>query len=133
MIVVYCVISVILLGYLMYESVMRHRAMLELREKIEQLEQSMQRVTQDHPMLVNADLIFSRQLKDINAQLVSMDNQIQSLENKRDNDGGYQHALRILEMGGDKAEIMKSCHLSNAEADLLINLHAYRKTIKVPG
>lgn len=131
MTVVYCVVSAILMGYIMYECIMQHRLIQTLKEQLEQLEHNMKRVIQDHPMLVNADLIFSRQLKDINDQLVSMDNQIQSLENKRDNDGGYQHALRILEMGGDKAEIIKSCHLSSAEADLLINLHAYRKTIKV--
>jgi hypothetical protein len=59
-----------------------------------------------------------------------MDNQLQDLENKRDNDGGYQHALRILEMGGDRDEIVTSCHLSNAEAELLMNLQAYRSALK---
>lgn len=99
-------------------------------EQLDAMKKQIEHIAQDHPMLVNADLIFSRQLKDINAQLVSMDNQLQGLENKRDNDGGYQHALRILEMGGDKKEIVESCHLSNAEADLLMNLNAYRKAIK---
>jgi hypothetical protein len=52
------------------------------------------------------------------------------LENKRDNDGGYRHALRILEMGGNRDEIVESCHLSLAEADLLMNLQAYRTAMK---
>ena len=73
---------------------------------------------------------FARELQDINQQLISMDNHLQDLENKRDNDGGYQHALRILEMGGNKEEIVNSCHLSNAEADLLMNLQAYRSAMK---
>lgn len=83
--------------------------------------------------MVNADLVFAKKLAEINKQLVSMDNQLQSLETKRDNDGGYQHALKILEMGGNKDEIISSCHLSNAEAELLMNLHAYRAVIKTPA
>ena len=97
--------------------------------KIQSLEQALAMVQQENKALINADLIFSRQLADFNQQLVSMEHQIQGLENQRANDGGYQHALRILAMGGDKEEIMKSCHLSNAEAELMINLHAYQTAI----
>ncbi len=95
------------------------------------LEKNLEQINKDYPILINADLLFAKQLAEINKQLVSMDNQIQNLENKRDNDGGYQHALRILEMGGSREEIMDSCHLSNAEAELLMNLQAYRTAIKV--
>jgi hypothetical protein len=80
--------------------------------------------------LVKADLTFARQSTEVNRQLISMDNQLQSLENKKYHDGGYQHALRILSMGGDKDEIMSSCSLSNAEAELLMNLQAYQAAIK---
>ncbi len=106
------------------------KQLITLREKMGSLEQSMEQVVKDHPVLVNADLLFAKQLREINAQLISMDNQLQDLENKRDNDGGYQHALRILEMGGDRDEIISSCRLSSAEADLLMNLQAYRSAIK---
>nr|WP_045107537.1 DUF2802 domain-containing protein [Legionella hackeliae] len=101
-----------------------------LKENIRGIRQELKQLQRSHMVLVNADLGFSKQIAEINRQLVSMDNQLQALENKRDNDGGYQHALRILEMGGDKEEIMNSCHLSNAEAELLMNLHAYRAVIK---
>jgi len=73
--------------------------------------------------------VFAKQLAEINRHLISIENQLQSQANQRHNDGGYQHALRILEMGGDKSEIVDSCHLSNAEAELLMNLNAYRKVI----
>lgn len=94
------------------------------------LEKTVSQIVKDYPVLIHADLLFSRQLRELNSQFVSMDNQLQALENKRDNDGGYQHALRILEMGGDRDEIMASCHLSQAEAELLMNLQAYRSAIK---
>lgn len=101
-----------------------------LEEKINGLEKLIEQIYKDHPVLVNADLIFAKQLREINQQLISMDNQLQDLENIRENDGGYQHALRILEMGGNRDEIVNSCHLSNAEADLLVNLQAYRLAMK---
>ena len=101
-----------------------------LQEQLTSVEKMVLEVKKDHPILVNADLLFAKQLHEINKQLISMDNQLQELENKRDNDGGYQHALRILEMGGNRDEIVNSCHLSNAEAELLMNLQAYRSAIK---
>lgn len=101
-----------------------------LQEELEFLKKTTDQVVRDHPVLINADLHFAKQLKEINNQLISMDNQLQDLENKRDNDGGYQHALRILEMGGNRDEIVNSCHLSNAEAELLMNLQAYRSAMK---
>lgn len=102
-----------------------------LQEKSASLAKLIDQVMKAHPVLINADLLFAKQLREINRQLISMDNQLQELENKRDNDGGYQHALRILEMGGNRDEIVNSCHLSNAEAELLMNLQAYRSAMKV--
>ena len=107
----------------------QRKQILRLENQCTSLEKNLEQVTKDHPILVSADLHFAKQLREINRQLVSMDNQLQDLENKRDNDGGYQHALHILEMGGNKEEIIESCHLSSAEAELLMNLQAYRSAI----
>lgn len=85
-----------------------------------------------HKGMLKADIQFSQQLQALDKQLLSLSVQLQQLENKRDNDGGYHHALRILEMGGTRDEIIEGCHLSNAQADLLMNLHAYRTAI-APG
>ncbi|CDZ78570.1 hypothetical protein BN59_02880 [Legionella massiliensis] len=106
------------------------RSLADLNQKIKALKSEMQEDQLRHKLLVNADLGFAKQIAEINRQLISMDNQLQALENKRDNDGGYQHALKILEMGGSKEEIINSCHLSQAEAELLLNLHAYQAVIK---
>ncbi|KTC68000.1 hypothetical protein Lbir_2602 [Legionella birminghamensis] len=98
--------------------------------RLEQLSKSVERYHSEQTALVNADLVFAKQLAELNRQLGSIESQVQKIENKRNNDGGYQHALRILQMGGDKEEIIDNCHLSNAEAELLMNLHAYREAIK---
>jgi len=121
-------IALLFLGNFLFK---HYKLNAKQQDQIKDLEAAVQSINKDHPILIKADLFFSRQLREINSQLISMDNQLQGLENIRENDGGYQHALRILEMGGNKDEIVESCHLSNAEAELLMNLHAYRSAMKV--
>ncbi|KTD47228.1 hypothetical protein Lrub_2150 [Legionella rubrilucens] len=118
------------LAYVIYH---QRQQLLDVEKRLKTLSQAMDQHQLEQAAVVNADLVFAKKLAEINSQLVSMDNQLQSLETKRDNDGGYQHALKILEMGGNKDEIISSCHLSNAEAELLMNLHAYRAVIKTPA
>lgn len=118
------------LAYVIYH---QRQQLLGVEKRLHALSQAMAQHQLEQSAVVNADLVFAKKLAEINNQLVSMDNQLQSLETKRDNDGGYQHALKILEMGGNKDEIISSCHLSNAEAELLMNLHAYRAVIKTPA
>ena len=95
-------------------------------KRIEATQETQRQFELEKQTLLNADLRFNEQLKEIHEQILSLDKQIQANNNIRDNDGGYQHALKILSMGGTKEEIMSSCHLSNAEAELLMNLDAYR-------
>lgn len=121
------IILLMVLAHFVYD---QSKKLNSIENQVGDLVKSLAQMQKDHPVLINADLLFSKQLMEINAQLVSMDNQLQNLENKRNNDGSYQHALRILEMGGNKDEIISNCHLSNAEADLLLNLQAYRVAIK---
>lgn len=97
-----------------------------LNTRIEANTETLRQLDFEKQTLLNADLRFNQQLKEIHQQILSLDKQIQSNGNIRDNDGGYQHALKILSMGGTKEEIMESCHLSNAEAELIMNLDAYR-------
>lgn len=101
----------------------------ELEKQLSNLRKEFDEISRDHPALVTADLCFAKQIKEINDQLVSLDAHLQSLQNTRQNDGGYQHALRILEMGGSREEIVNACHLSNAEAELIMNLQAYRAAL----
>ena len=111
-------------------SLQHRKSIARLKQQVKALSDEVKDYQEKHRLLVNADLGFVKEMAEINRMLISMDKQLQSLENKRDNDGGYQHALRILEMGGDKEEIINNCHLSNAEAELLMNLNAYRAVMK---
>ncbi|KTD41617.1 DUF2802 domain-containing protein [Legionella parisiensis] len=123
-------LNVVIFLFIMNYLLNQRKKLISFREELNTQQKLIDQITKDHPVLIHADLLFSKQLKEINNQLISMDNQIQDLENKRDNDGGYRHALRILEMGGNRDEIVESCHLSLAEADLLMNLQAYRTAMK---
>lgn len=131
MIYLFLSVSVGIFLIMSYWSLTQRKKLVRLQDKYTNIDKKMVQLLKDYHLLVNADLLFARQLREVNAQLVSMDNQLQALENQRENDGGYQHALRILEMGGDKKEIIESCHLSNAEAELLVSLEAYRSALKI--
>ncbi|MCC5792955.1 MAG: DUF2802 domain-containing protein [Legionellaceae bacterium] len=98
----------------------------QVQKDVKAVHEQLKMLQQENAALVSADLSFGRQIHEFCQQLISIEHQLQSLENSRGNDGAHQHALRILAMGGDKEEIIKNCHLSNAEAELIMNLHAYR-------
>lgn len=103
----------------------------DLKQDVKRLEEHLNAKQQALDTLLKADLKFQRQIHELDKQLLSLSTQIQGLATKRENDGGYHHALRILEMGGTREEIIQSCHLTNAQADLFMNLHAYRQAIGV--
>lgn len=129
MTMLFCLFTLLMLALVIHSLWLQNSKLAALRESLNLLSKNLAESVRDHTALVRADLIFASQLQDINRQLTGMDNQVQGLANQRDNDGGYQHALRILQMGGDREEIISSCHLSAAEADLLMNLHAYSSAI----
>lgn len=103
-----------------------HQKIRRLSRELQCQEDQLKTLMKDLKALFSADIVFGKSLSELQTQLVSLDNRIEQLENTRHNDSSYPHALKILDMGGDKQEIMDSCHLSNAEAELLKNLHAYR-------
>lgn len=126
--ILFCV-TIFVLALVIHSLYLQNKKCSRLEEALASMSKISAEIARDHTALVTADLVFARQLKEITKQLTGMDNQLQGLANKRENDGGYQHALRILQMGGDRNEIISSCHLSPAEADLLMNLHAYSSAI----
>lgn len=76
--------------------------------------------------LLSADIVFGRSVTNLKAQLSALDDKQGMLENRRSNDGGYQHALKLLEMGSSVEDIIKDCNLTSAEAELLANIQAYQ-------
>lgn len=112
-----------ILGYLLREHI---KIVTDLSRRIEIFEKTIAAFKKDQRFLLNADMDLEKRLNEANRQLLNLDKHIQQLNNTRSNDGGYHHALKILSMGGSKEEVMDSCHISRAEADLLLNLHTYR-------
>lgn len=99
----------------------RQKELMTLQQK--QLDVLMQ----DQKALLAADILFSDKLKGFLGQLKQLDNRLECLEQTREKDGGYQYALKLLQSGSSKEEIIGACHLSHAEAELLSNLNAYKK------
>lgn len=81
---------------------------------------------QEIKALLNADIAFGRSIAFFKEQINALDDRQAQIENRRSNDGGYQHALKLLGMGSSVEEIIHDCNLSPAEAELLANLQAYQ-------
>ena len=79
--------------------------------------------------LLRADIIFGQCVSKLKKQLCALDDKQTLFESRRSNDGGYQHALKLLEMGGSIEEVIRDCNLTPAEAELLANLQAYQMSV----
>lgn len=76
--------------------------------------------------LLRADIIFGQSLNQLKKHLLALDDKQTMFESRRSNDGGYQHALKLLELGSSIEQIIQDCNLTHAEAELLANLQAYQ-------
>jgi Protein of unknown function (DUF2802) len=79
-------------------------------------------------MLQHADLVINKQLKAMNGTITNLDDQQSNILNMSD-ESAYQQAIKMVEMGAGLGDITESCHLTRAEAELLLNLHQYKKSI----
>ena len=76
--------------------------------------------------LLRADIIFGQSQTQLKKHLLALDDKQTMFESRRSNDGGYQHALKLLEMGSSIEQVIEDCNLTHAEAELLANLQAYQ-------
>lgn len=76
--------------------------------------------------LLRADIIFGQSLSQLKKHLLALDDKQTMFESRRSNDGCYQHALKLLEMGTPVEQVIQDCNLTHAEAELLANLQAYQ-------
>lgn len=125
---VFAITCLAVLGIVLFR---QGRRIKNLQQQFTNQDKQFKQFMKDIKALFSADIIFGKSVTELQTQLNSIDSKIEQLENQRSNDGSYPHALKILDMGGDKQEIIDNCNLSNAEAELLLNLHAYRNASKL--
>lgn len=116
------VISIILSVFIVYQ----YQKFKALNLKLAYLAKKNSSFEQEIKALLNADIVFGRSVSSLKDQLNSLDDRQARVENRRNNDGGYQHALKLLSLGSSIDEIIKDCNISPAEAELLANLQAYQ-------
>ena len=97
-----------------------------IEKSIESLISKNKSIEREMRALLRADIIFGQSVSHLKKQLLSLDDKQTMFESRRSNDGGYQHALKLLEMGSSIEQIIKDCNLTHAEAELLANLQAYQ-------
>lgn len=97
-----------------------------LQTRLEKATKKIDNFEREIKALLRADIVFGKSVTNLKNQLCALDDRQAQLENRRGNDGGYQHALKLLEMGSSVESIIQDCNLTHAEAELLANLQAYQ-------
>jgi hypothetical protein len=70
--------------------------------------------------------VLDKKFNRLFAQIEALDSKQESLELDVKKDSAYHQAIKMLELGENSEEVMKSCHLTKAEVDLLSNLNGYQ-------
>lgn len=72
---------------------------------------------------------FIKRIDAINQQLQGMNDAQESIEKNIQGQGSYKQALKMVEMGASLDEVMETCELGRAEAELLQNIQGYRESV----
>ena len=79
-------------------------------------------------LLRKADLNVTKKLAAL--ENLTADLQNAQLDLKTDhNQSAYQQAMKMVEMGAGVDDVASTCHLGNAEAELLMNLQHYKNSL----
>lgn len=93
------------------------------------LQQQLDELKKEVATLRTADLTLATQLRRITTDIYSIDERQEKIEHAQVNDSAYSQALKLAEMGASTDELIKTCKISKAEADLLQSLNAYKTLI----
>lgn len=67
------------------------------------------------------------QLATLEDQTVNLSQLENELQDNKENRSAYKQALKMIEMGADLEDIISTCELNRAEAELLMNLQTYKQ------
>lgn len=94
-----------------------------LWKKWSKLEQSHEYLNQQMRILVKSNLGIGGRVSDLEARLEKLDYKQEDLEERQPEDVAYSHAAKLVELGADVDELVKSCGLSKGEAEFLLTMH----------
>lgn len=92
----------------------------ELQKKLLQLQKSIRG-------LQVADMRFNRKVDELKHETEEALNQAEHDEGDVSREEKYHYALKLLQMGLNLEEVMKSCELGRAEAELLQTMEGYQR------
>lgn len=90
-------------------------------------DRSLNSIRKEINLFRTADLQLGKSIAELVELVKKLENRQDKIEMKLMNQSGYNQGIKILEMGGGMSDIIDTCHLTKAEAELLCNLHDYKE------
>ncbi len=79
---------------------------------------------QDVQSLGNVTVDIGEQVNHISRQIHHLDSRQDEIDLRDQTEKPIQQAIALVERGADIEEIIQNCHLSHAEAELLLRIHS---------
>ncbi len=106
---------------LIFFSVMHFR----LRKNLFSLIDIVSQLQQETRILRQADLTFGVRSDNIENEFLQLKKQVDVREKQDAIPSAYTQAMKMVEMGANMKDITQTCHLSSAEAKLLLNIKSF--------
>ena len=87
-------------------------------------------ISKQTKVLMDADQFFKITHQKFQSSLDSLESRIESMEQGQRHKGAYHQASKMVEMGAKPTEVVSTCKISKAEANLLANLNAYKSILR---
>lgn len=124
-ILLFCVLNLSLIAFFYVVSIKWVKKIQSLEKKVYQLQKLIRG-------LQTADMRFSRKVDELQheTELLSTHAADGHESSELKPDEKYRYALKLLQMGMDLDEVMKTCGIGHAEAELIQNLEGYQRVAK---
>ncbi len=94
-----------------------------LSKKHDDTTESLSIIRQHDRLLIKADIDIAQRLRTLERNLQSVQDCQDKLESTVSQESGYQQAIKMFEMGATVKDVVQTCHLARAEAELLQNIY----------
>ncbi len=101
-------------------------------QSLASLEQSYQQLSEQESEHFSENNQVSKQLEHriatLKQQLAQLEEKLLSIEHQTPEDKFYARALKLAQKGADVEEIVQECEIPRAEAEMLLSVHARKKS-----
>ncbi len=93
-----------------------------VRQKWQSVETTNQHLEQQVRILIKSNVGIGSRVNELEVRLEKINYQQEDLAERTDEDVSISHAAKLVELGADIDEVMRSCSLSRGEAEFLLTM-----------